>query len=616
MPIGKPQRLNLARRRSHAAAPVRRRPRRLPPTLAALLALAACAAEPVAGDGWPLGGWRLGLARPAQAAPSPDGGDGETVSGSYLVGRFALDRGDLKVAAESFGRALAAYPDDVDLQRQLLGLLVAAGDFDRAPAAADALLRLDPNADDAVLLLALDAARQGDMATAAARLDGLGASGLTGTVKPILLAWARFGAGERREAIAALEVPAGRGGGLDKLQAYQRAVMQGLDGAPAVGLDTLRATFGRDLAQAPVRVVRTAAALELRAGRPEDALGLVQKARALNPMEPQLEAVERALRAGGTGLGAVADAGGAMSDAMVEVAEALAEQEGASQALLFGRLATFVRPSNADAWLVVAAVGLRQERPQQALDALARIPEDSPLARQAGFARARALDALGRTDDAVALLRAMGEEEPARADAPQALGDLLRGKERYQEAEQAYTEAVRRLPRIGREDWRLLYARGIAFERTRRWPQAEADLLKALELQPDQPFVLNYLGYSWVDQRLNLERAEVMLRRAVELRPEDGFIVDSLGWAYYRLGDQAQAVDYLERAVELEPGDPVINDHLGDALWRVGRTREARYQWNRSLTLAPEAELAATIKDKLANGLPDAPAAAAPERKG
>ena len=107
------------------------------------------------------------------------------------------------------------------------------------------------------------------------------------------------------------------------------------------------------------------------------------------------------------------------------------------------------------------------------------------------------------------------------------------------------------MPAIDRRHWRLLYARGIAYERTKRWPQAEADLLKALELEPEQPFVLNYLGYSWVDQGLNLDRAKAMLNRAVELRPEDGFIVDSLGWAYFRLGEHDKAVTYLERAVEL-----------------------------------------------------------------
>jgi Flp pilus assembly protein TadD len=184
------------------------------------------------------------------------------------------------------------------------------------------------------------------------------------------------------------------------------------------------------------------------------------------------------------------------------------------------------------------------------------------------------------------------------------LGNLLRRDEEYEGAESAYSRAIDRLGTPEREDWTLFYARGIAYERTKQWPKAEADFLRALELEPEQPFVLNYLGYSWVDQGMRLDEARDMLDRAVALRPDDGFIVDSVGWVHYRLGEYPQAVESLERAVELEPGDPVINDHLGDAYWRVGRQREARYQWQRALSLEPDEELIETIEQKLRSGLP------------
>src|SRR5690606_33991930 len=136
--------------------------------------------------------------------------------------------------------------------------------------------------------------------------------------------------------------------------------------------------------------------------------------------------------------------------------------------------------------------------------------------------------------------------------------------------------------------WTLFYFRGIAYERAKQWDKAEADLLQALALFPEQPHVLNYLGYSWVDQGMHLDEAMDMIARAVELRPNDGYIVDSLGWAHYRLGNYEEAVRELERAVELRPEDPVINDHLGDAYWKVGRRLEARFQWAHARDLDPE----------------------------
>src|SRR5262249_17865161 len=150
----------------------------------------------------------------------------------------------------------------------------------------------------------------------------------------------------------------------------------------------------------------------------------------------------------------------------------------------------------------------------------------------------------------------------------------------FAEAVTAYDEAIRHAGADGLpERWTLYYDRGVALERSGQWQRAESDLQRALELKPEQPLVLNYLGYSWIDRGGSLERGLKMLEKAVELRPEDGYIIDSLGWAHYRLGDYAAAVQYLEKATELVPEDPTINDHLGDAYWQTGRLVEARYQW-------------------------------------
>jgi Flp pilus assembly protein TadD len=161
----------------------------------------------------------------------------------------------------------------------------------------------------------------------------------------------------------------------------------------------------------------------------------------------------------------------------------------------------------------------------------------------------------------------------------------------------------------------IYYFRGICFERAKQWPKAEADLKKSLELFPDQPHVLNYLGYSWIDQGVNLDEGMRMIKRAVEQRADDGYIVDSLGWAYYRLGNMDEAVKHLERAIELKPEDPTINDHLGDAYWRVGRELEARFQWSHARDLKPEPEDLIKIEQKLKSGFPDDTAPGAEHKK-
>ncbi len=182
---------------------------------------------------------------------------------------------------------------------------------------------------------------------------------------------------------------------------------------------------------------------------------------------------------------------------------------------------------------------------------------------------------------------------------------MLRSFERSGEAAPLYSALIA----DGSEDWRLYFARGAARERLGQPEGAEADLRRALTLSPEQPDVMNYLGYTWVDRGVRLEEGLAMLRRAAELRPNSGAVLDSLGWAHFKLGNYEDALGFLERAVELEPADPILNDHLGDAYWRVGRRVEARFQWRRVLTLEPEAGLRADAERKAEAGLPQTPLA-------
>jgi Flp pilus assembly protein TadD len=203
------------------------------------------------------------------------------------------------------------------------------------------------------------------------------------------------------------------------------------------------------------------------------------------------------------------------------------------------------------------------------------------------------------------------EEHPTDEDALSALGNLERAHKKYAQAVKTYTKALDATSADDKSKWPLYYFRGISYERNKEWSLAEADFKEALKLSPEQPLVLNYLGYSWVDQGINLDDAFKMLHEAVEARPTDGYIVDSLGWANYKLGRYDEAVKELERAIDLKPSDPVINDHLGDAYWRVGRKLEAHFQWNHARDLGPEPEDLPKIMEKIEHGLPDEPEPAA-----
>jgi tetratricopeptide (TPR) repeat protein len=210
---------------------------------------------------------------------------------------------------------------------------------------------------------------------------------------------------------------------------------------------------------------------------------------------------------------------------------------------------------------------------------------------------ALALDSLNRTPEAETAFKKAIAANPDDIQSYISYGNMLRGRERFAEAADAYSRAIDHLGMPATADWSIFYYRGISHERTKKWPAAEADFKKALELSPDQPLVLNYLGYSWVDMGQNLDEGLAMINKAVELRPNDGFIVDSLGWAHYRLGQYDEAVDDLERAIGLKPEDPTINDHLGDAYWKAGRKLEAQFQWRHARDFGAEgAELEVILK--------------------
>jgi len=289
------------------------------------------------------------------------------------------------------------------------------------------------------------------------------------------------------------------------------------------------------------------------------------------------------------------------------VASALSDDQGLDVALAYAQLALSVEGDKNINLTLLGDIYESMNNYQRSIDAYDAIDKASALKANADLEVAVNLQRLEKKDEAKARLKALTESDPKDYDAFVTLGNLYRNNEEFAPAADAYNAAISLIATPQRDNWTVYYYRGIAFERTKQWDKAEADFRKALQLEPDQPMVLNYLGYSMVDKKINLPEAIGMVRKAVELKPNDGYIVDSLGWAHFRLGEYEEAVKQLERAVELKPADPIIADHLGDAYWRVGRQLEARFQWQHAKDNKPEPDDLARIEKKLKEGLADEP---------
>ncbi|MGG5810061.1 tetratricopeptide repeat protein [Falsiroseomonas sp. CW058] len=562
----------------------------VPPRRAALLAVALLSACGAAGSPQP--------ATPPGGAAEPAG-----VFGNYLSGRFAQSETDTRIAADRLLEALRREPDQPEvLARAFLATLLDG----RADALR--LARRLPDNQAAALLLVGSEAQAGRWDRAEQRVRALPRTGPAQILQPLLLAWALQGRGQTDQAIATLR-PLSEGGRLRGLHALHLALIADLAGRPREAERAIRTA----LAESPepsLRLLQLAAGVLARSGREAEGLRLVEGlGRGLGDI-----AVAAGTEAGRRALVAprgVASAVEGMAEAKLALAAALRQQGAGEAALILARLSLRLRPNFAATLLLVADHYAEERHPETALAVLEQVSPGDPLGRVAALKRAAMLDRMDRVDEAEALLRRIGAEAPEAPQPAARLGDMLRARNRFADAAAAYDEAIGRIAAPQAPDWPLFYARGIALERAGDWPRAEADFQRALQLSPEQPYVLNYLAYTWVELGRNLAEARRMLERAVELRPNDGNIVDSLGWALFKLGDIPAAVRWLERAVELEPRNSIINDHLGDAYWVAGRRSEAQFQWRRALGLEPEAGDVPKIEAKIRDGLANPPAATA-----
>ena len=544
----------------------------------------------------------------ARAEKSATAVDVGSFSGAFLAGRVAEGDNDLDSAIAYYKRALAFNPQDVPLKQSVLLALIAQGRFDESLPYAQ-MLKSVPDAERfSRVALAVEALRKKDYTTAQTMLKLAVQSDLDRLITGTMTGWAKLGAGQKTQAIDYVEKLQGPEW-YDFFRAYHVALMADAAGVKDKADASYRALLDNVAAgsNAPETWMRGAAAYAAflsRQGKKEEALAVLDRADEFSPGRPPIKALREKVRAGDKIPPLVASPTEGSAEILLNLATALNRGGGEPFVRLYLQYALALKPDSDEALMQLAAVAEQFKDGQMAIDLYKRVPEKSPLKRMAELQAGLNMADLDKYKEAVDHLKKLVAADPDDMRGYLALGGVYSSKDDFRDAADLYDKAVERLKAPERANWNIFYQRGIAYERLKEWPKAEPNFRTALELFPDQPQVMNYLGYSWVDMHMNLDEGLDLIKRAVELRPSDGYIVDSLGWAYYRLGRFDEAVRELERSVSLMPNDPVLNDHLGDAYWRAGRKLEATFQWSHARDLKPDEKVLAEVEKKLRGGLP------------
>jgi tetratricopeptide (TPR) repeat protein len=519
--------------------------------------------------------------------------------GMFLAGEAALNNGKSSDAARFFDQARGQSGDALIGERAFTSAL-QAGDIQKA-----ALLA--PTGDDASeaskrlgkLVVAVEAMAEGKGKEAQALLVG---DSIAFPHKPAAVLLAPWAAAQAGDVEGSLVRPQVRG---DRLVDYFGQLGQAALFERAKRYDEAETDFKAVVSVAnptEIAVLAYGGFLERR-GRRLDALALYGEHLAREPDSIAVKAASARASAGKAAPPAMPTLREGAAEALLAPSATMIAAKQAALALDYLRLVIRLDPQRDEAWVMVGDLMASSGDTDAARAAYAH---PKPGSTEYSTAQAKLAWTYQSNDDKeTALKLARAAAASGDTEARVTLADLLRSDEQYAEAIQVLNGLI---TESKTPDWRLLYARGIAYERLNRWPEGQADLQAALKERPDEPELLNYLGYSWIDRGEHLQEATAMIQKAVATDPRSGAMVDSLGWAYYRMGDYKKAVEKLEEAVELEAGDPEINNHLGDAYWKVGRKDEAQFQWRRVLTLKPDDKIKASAEAKLASGLgPDGP---------
>jgi len=556
-------------------------PQNLPRALAAALAL-ALASLPAA----------AGYEVPSDAS----------LSGSYLAGRSASKLRDNDVASGYFAQALRDDPGNPVLVERLFLLELSEGNLPAAEGYAKRVLSFNSQQRMARIVLGLKDYRLRRYEAARRNFAEASYTPVGELTSALLTAWSYAGEGELMPALKALD-KLDANESFANFKAFHAALI-----ADYLG-NAIRAEvfYKKAFEQAPtsLRIVQAYGNFLARSGRTGEARKIYDSFLDGGERNPLIAEARAGLAAGKVPAPFIAKPSAGAAEAMFSLASAMTDDQSIDVALLYAQLALSFDADRPVALTLIGDIYEDIQRPSKAIDAYERMPPASALRDNADVEIAVNLQRLDRKDEALARLNTVIARDPGNYEALVTLGNIHRNNENYAKAAEAYDRAIALVGTFERDHWRVFYYSGISWERLKIWNKAEAQFRRALELSPDEPLVLNYLGYSMIEKKIGLDEALAMVKKAVDLRPNDGYIVDSLGWAYFQLRDYEEAVGHLERAVELTPADPIIGEHLGDVYWRVGRKLEARFQWQHAKDNGPEPEDLKRIEDKLRNGMPE-----------
>ena len=522
----------------------------------------------------------------------------------FVAGALAQQSLMFADSASHYLQALEADPDNRFIASRAFFQLLYAGRMDEAARIAVELSESSEAAynDDLVALLyVLEAFKREDWQAARQRLNTVEMSGFGGMLSPLLVGWthaAEQDYPQAEQALSTMEIDNRLKPIADEHRAYMLDHLQDYAGAQEQYLQLANAAQPQSL-----QPLVAYADMLARTGRRDEARSFLGEQTARYSNNRFLLREGQLIAAGMRPTQSSATPRGAVGGTFYRLASEFSRSNAPQAAVVYLRVASFLTPEVADIYFMIGNLMDEMGNSEAAATAYGAVPAASGLQIVAEERRINALRRAGMVNEAEDALRSAIREYPRQSIYLVSLGDILRERRDFPEAILHYSRAIDLNRETGRHDWFAYFARGVSYEQSKDWPKAESDFLTALEINPNEPSVLNYLGYSWIDRGMRVEEAKGLIEKAVEQRPEDGFIVDSLGWVNYLTGDYEEAVELLEKAVRIEPDDVTINHHLGDAYWKVGRFIEARFQWQHAIDSGPEADELAQLREKMDIGL-------------